>query len=543
MRLWPLLQHSASGKTYGIVTSALVIVFIGMWFGLSTDEPANMLTATPAPLTETIYFSGTVEPLERTTLAFERSGRIRDVRYHRGDAVQRGAHLAYLDAAAAQANLAREQALLETEIAQQDVLVRGATAEEIAVERARVAQYTHAEETARIALENAFINAFTVADNAVYTVADELFENPRSHVPTIRYVVSDRSLTVRLEQRRLEMEGMFASWRTDIATLLSARKKEHVYIQKLFAAATLATPSVEPLTEKSTTTKKHLLQTRSFLEDTSQYVSLLDTSISQVPSSQIATWRTSVGSARTAVQQALSTLDVAHEKYTTAAQARMVGESQLALILTGASPEDIRLQESRIQAQRARVLSQEAELALYTLRAPASGTVVERYKEPGELASPGEAVFVIDSGTLYEIEGRVSELDVVRLQKDMHGVATFDALGTALSIPVEITHIDTALRNFENDNGYGVTLKVVDDANRLRAGMTATIAIELVFNEQVIAVPKTYIRRSDTAVFVQTYEHNTVTEVPVTTGEQTVDGRIAILSGISAGTRLVPYAE
>lgn len=543
MRLWSILQHIASPKTYGIVTSALVIVFVGMWFGLSTDEPSNTIVATTAPLTETIYFSGTVEPLERTTLAFERSGRIREVRYHRGDAVTRGAHLAYLDTTSAQADLAREEALLETEIAQQDVLVRGATSEEIAVERARVAQYTQAQEAARVALENTFISAFTIADNAIYTVSDELIENPRSHNPTVRYMIANRSLATRIEQKRLELEGMFISWRKDISDLLSLQRGDPAFFSQLFASAILATQTPDTLQEKSLSTKKHLLQTRSFLEDIAEYTNSLDPTISNVTSSHITAWRASIGSVRTAVHQALTTLDAAQEKYDAATQARIVGESQLARITAGAQPEDIRLQESRVKAQRARVLLAEAELARHTLRAPASGIIIERNKEPGELVSPGESVFVIDSGTLYEIEGRVSELDVIRLDVGMYGTAIFDALGTAVSIPVEITHIDTAERNFGNDNGYGVTLTVVDTTDRLRAGMTATIAIQLVFNESVISVPKTYLRRTETAAYAQLYEEGVVREVPVTTGEQTVDGRIAILSGIIPGARLVPYAK
>lgn len=452
-----------------------------------TPDPAPTATE---PVIETIALSGVVQPQERVTLAFEQAGRIVDMRAARSDRIKRGTTLAYLDSSIAQAELAQQQAQLQNEQAQLDMLVRGATVQEVDVERAKVAQATEAQNTARTALETAFINSFTVANNAVYTTTDDLFNDPRSNVPTLTYLASDASLKVRIENERLVLQGMLNDWHTDMAPLLSAQQEpsdSYATLQRWFVAgAALAldpgAPAPIDYVESTATTRTRLLAVRTFLEDIASYLALLSGSASSVSETTVTSWSTNVSSARTAVQSALSTLDTAYTAYSAAQEALLVARAHEQLVVAGATNEDIRVQDAKVAAARAQVHAKEAALLRYSIRAPADGTINDKLKNVGELVSAGEPVFIEDTGTVYDIEGRVSELDIVRLHTGMNATVTFDALGSQ-EFAATITALDSAERTIGNDEGYGVTLRLVADTAPIKAGMTANITVPL-YHEQ-----------------------------------------------------------
>lgn len=475
---------------FGTRAVVVLVVFSGaaavyaLWPRTPTTAPVVQ-----EPIVETIALSGVVQPQERVTLAFEQAGRITDMRTVRGDHVVRGYTLAYLDSSIARAELAQQQAQLQTEQAQLDILVRGATVQEINVERAKVAQATESLATAETALQTALINAFTVASNAVYTVADDMFDNPRSNIPTLRYIISDASLKTRIENERLALQDILTTWNTDIAPLvtLNAPDTTHTTLRRWFVAG--AALALDPRTHTTIdtaavtdTTRTHLLTVRGFLEDLAQYLTLLSTSASLASPSDIQTWRTNVSTTRTNVQGALTTLDTAYTTYTAAQESLRVAQAHEQLIVTGATNEDIRVQDAKVAAARAQVQIKEAALLRYSIRVPADGTINDKLKNVGELVSAGEPVFIEDTGTIYDIEGRVSELDIVRLHKGMNATVTFDALGDQ-QFGAIITHVDDAERTIGNDEGYGVTLRLVADTAPLKAGMTANIVVPLYHDE------------------------------------------------------------
>lgn len=438
------------------VVALVGVAVLGYVLAQPTEKPVAQITE---PSVEHIAFSGVVIPQERVTLAFERAGKIDSVRYDRGTTVVRGATLASLSDSSAQATLARAQALLDTEIAQLDILVRGATAEDRELEAAKVVQAEQSVVSAHTALQTALSNAFTTASNAVYSVADELFDNPRTNVPFLKYTVPDAALKIQTENERLAIGGTLATWSSYTTFDTNSSSQE--------------------LLAQAESVRSSLLLVRTFLEHLASYTALLSGQAS-VSTTTIATWQTNVANARTATQQTLSALDTAHEKLQNTIEALRVAQAQQKRIAAQATVEDIRLQDARVAAARAEVRAQESILQQHRIVAPANGTISDKLKNAGELVSVGEPVFILDTGSVYEIEGRVSELDILRLAPAMQATVTFDALGEK-EFQAQITQVDTAQRAIGADEGYGVTLRLVSENAPIKAGMTANILVPLYY--------------------------------------------------------------
>lgn len=449
-------SHTTLFRIGAGIVCACVLMLAGYTFKQSTPIQVEQKNE---PEIEYLYFSGVVVPQERIVLAFERPGKITSVRYNRGAHVTRGATLATIDAATARANLARAQALVDTEVAQLDILVRGATTEERELEEAKVTQAEQSVHNAHTALQTSLGNAFTTASNAIYSVSDELFDNPRTNIPVLKYTVPNVSLKIQSENERLALGDTLTKW-----------SNYNVFDQTI---------SSQELLERVEFSRNSLLLVRAFLENLASYTALLSGQ-ANISESTIATWQANISNARTAVQQTLTTLDAAHEKLQNTIETLRVTKAQQKRITAQATAEDIRLQDARVAAARADVLAQESVILQHSITAPASGTIIDKHKNIGELVSASEPVFTLDTGSVYEIEGRISELDLVRLQKGMHATVTFDALGEA-QFQATIIRIDSAERAIGADEGYGITLRLVSEDVPIQAGMTANISVPLYY--------------------------------------------------------------
>ena len=79
----------------------------------------------------------------------------------------------------------------------------------------------------------------------------------------------------------------------------------------------------------------------------------------------------------------------------------------------------------RIEQARAELRTAELALGDTRLTAPATGVVVERRVEPGDLAVPGQTLLVLDDPRVYRLEAEVGEsaMGHVRLRQPVAGRA------------------------------------------------------------------------------------------------------------------------
>ena len=105
-------------------------------------------------------------------------------------------------------------------------------------------------------------------------------------------------------------------------------------------------------------------------------------------------------------------------------------KARLELLEAPARPDEVAMAKARIDAAQARLKLAEVQFDRATLRAPASGQILEVDAEPGELTGPDspKPVIVLVDTTKYQVRAFVEEMDAPRLQVGMPATITADGL-------------------------------------------------------------------------------------------------------------------
>lgn len=188
------------------------------------------------------------------------------------------------------------------------------------------------------------------------------------------------------------------------------------------------------------------------------------------------------------------------------------------------------------RAQRDQLLTR---VGFAEIRAPITGVITEKTVETGDVVGSQSRLFsVADVGTMV-VRVSVSELDVVEMAPGQRVEVRLDAHPGAV-LQGRIRRVFPAA-----DPGtrlVPVEVELTDpDARRLaRPGFLARVTFALSPHSGALLVPSASVvtRPGGQGVFVVSPSGETVTLRAVTTGA-TQDGRVEILSGVSAGERVV----
>lgn len=241
------------------------------------------------------------------------------------------------------------------------------------------------------------------------------------------------------------------------------------------------------------------------------------------------------GEAREALRAAEARLDLARREHTRTEE----------LFRSGVAPQQ-RLDEAttELRASRAELtgrkeaLKQASTAASFAeIRAPVNGRVVDRLAEPGDTAVPGRPLLRIYDPTLLRVEAPVRESLAVRLNVGDSLRVDVPALGKLVDGRIDeiVPFAERGARTLL------VKVSLPRSEARLFAGMYARVAIQAGERKRLL-VPEAAIERIGQLEFATVVGTSNVSERRlVTTGERSHDGRVEVLSGLTAGERvLVP---
>jgi RND family efflux transporter MFP subunit len=206
----------------------------------------------------------------------------------------------------------------------------------------------------------------------------------------------------------------------------------------------------------------------------------------------------------------------------------LVAAARRRLTLMGLSAGEIQRIETTGQAQQS-----------LTLRAPASGVIVDKRVLAGQRVMEGDPLYrIADLGVVW-LEGDVFEQDLGAARTGQRVTAEFQALPGETRTG-RITYVSPAL-SIETRTGR-VRVALPNPGHQLKPGMFATIRFTTAATSTVLSVPRSAV--------LSTGERNLVflkrpdgrfTPTDVVLGVQTED-RMEILRGLSAGDTVVASA-
>lgn len=175
-----------------------------------------------------------------------------------------------------------------------------------------------------------------------------------------------------------------------------------------------------------------------------------------------------------------------------------------------------------------------------TLRAPASGIVVEKNVVEGGRIMPGMDVFRIADLSRVWVEGEVFEKDLSLAAEGQMVEVTFQAYPGEVFEGV-ITYVYPTV-SVESRTGR-VRVELDNPGLRLRPGMYASINLEVRGHHEGLAVPRTAVLHTgERSVAFVRHQDGTLVPHEVTTG-LVAGSQIEILSGLEAGMRVVSSAS
>jgi RND family efflux transporter MFP subunit len=244
-----------------------------------------------------------------------------------------------------------------------------------------------------------------------------------------------------------------------------------------------------------------------------------------------------------AAEAQLALAAVTHERYQTLLSKKSASRQEYDVADAGlkaaqASVEQARASTAQAEARMAQAAAQlasaETMLSYGRISAPMAGVVTERFVDPGDLASPGMPLLEIEQTGEYQLEAAVPESLISALRVGQQVGIAIESLGESGPTEGRIAQInpaaDAASRTF--------TVKVaLGSPAGLRSGLYGQLLLPGA-ERSGLSVPSSAVVSRGQIQSVFTVEDATARLRLVTLGDL-LDGRYGVLSGLTAGDRVV----
>lgn len=248
-----------------------------------------------------------------------------------------------------------------------------------------------------------------------------------------------------------------------------------------------------------------------------------------------------VGQIRAELHEADALLDIARENYQREKRLESQGISSRKELLDAEA--ELRRIEAALHSARERLQvlgAGQGEGGQFTVTAPFAGVVVARDASLGEMASPEDRLFTVADLSRLWIELDIFERDLSRVAEGQ-AVAVSTAAYPGRTFPGTIVYVGDILDPESRTVRARVEIPNPDGA--LKPGMFARAVIQIPTGDgaAVVAVPRGAVQNVEgrTVVWVPGVELGEFRTQPVEVGDGLDGGRVAILSGLEPGDRIV----
>lgn len=481
-------------KKFLSLTVIAIVVLIVLFVSLSNGGNGfENIKVVKGDIEQEVVATGKAKAFTEVNLAFERSGRISLTQVDIGSEVKVGELLVRQDQSELLSELSRARAnLREAEVKLEEVRRTSAGA----------------FSDARLNLIAKIRDAYVKADDAVRNKLDQFFKNPRQSGTYLEFKFVDgnttytfpveQSLQSSITDKRVAIETKLSRWSINLNNLDSANE-----------FSPFITESKNVLTEAGV-----------LLDQTAWAVNLLIATEHQYEST-INGYKTTISSARDLVSAAVANLISAEEKHNSSPRKLSAGEFDSVL-----------LQEAKISQFRAEVENIEAQLSKTELRSPIDGVVTRQGAETGEIATAGTPLVSVSSAGNMEIEANVSEVNIGKIKTSNKVEIIFDAY-PGRKYSGEVYYIEPAETIVDGVVNFKVKIKLLEAAEELKSGLTASLRINTETRLDVIKIPQYATYEREGKSYVQRLKNGLSEEIEVTLGIFGNDGTVEVLSGLS----------
>lgn len=493
-----------------------IIVIVGLFFYVSRDKTKPVLSTEVKrdTIREEVTVTGTVKAKEAVTLAFEKTGKVRQINVEVGDITTQGNLLMALENGVESSSVEDAEAKLASKQANYNNLKAGGSPEAVRLKETGLAKTVADLAADEASVKNIILDAFNKADNAVRRQADTIFSNPSSASPKLNFGSGNQQAAVDAESARFNIEKLL----NDFRQLMQGNFASYEENEKVLAE-----------------TKKYLTAVNDFLIKTSR---ALDTALT-LSESTLAADKDALNTARTNINTAMTNVTDATQTIATQKIIVETARNDLKLTQAGATPEVLAGALADIQSAEANVKNARAVLAKTYIISPISGIITKQDAKVGEIAGANAPVLAVASDN-FKIEAFVPEVDVAKIAVGNEAAVTLDAYGSGVYFKARVIKIDPAETTLDGVPTYKTTLEFDRNDQRIRSGMTANITVTTAVRENALSIPTRAIFEESGKRFVRVLKANKTEEKrEVGVGLKGTDGETEVVSGLGEGELVV----
>jgi len=489
---------------------------------VATTKSVSVTMARQETIADVLELTGSCEAYQETDVVPEVNGKVQNIFVDVGDHVQRGQLLVRLDTTlVAKQRIQAEHGVVGAR-AGLNSAVKGATL----TDRQTSAQVRQAEQGVAAAREQ-----LRKAEEAYRLTADQTetaIEQAKVAVATAEAQQRDTDAGARSQEiAQAEAAVRSAESALDLATTNYKRYK-NLFDQGAVAQATLdANRNQYELAQQNLNTAREALSlAREGARQEQRRMAALG-----------------VDQAKQSLRQAEAgrrQVEIAARDVSTARVGVRQAEESLRLARAGRLQVDVSV--AQIQSARASVGSAGASRDLarategkYSIYAPVSGIVANRYVEPGEAAGPaGPVVRIVDNDPI-KVNCTCSELDIAKIAVGDLSVVTVDGL-PGVEFDGTVGAVTPQAR--QDQRNYSVRVDIANPSGAIKAGMFARASLKIAEKPDVVVVSRDCLVERGQERLAYVVQSGAVSIRKVETG--IVSGKdIEVISGLKAGEQVV----
>jgi RND family efflux transporter MFP subunit len=488
------------------VPTAIILIIIVLIF-LSTrggnKVKAETIDASRATVSQEVSVTGRVVPSESVDLAIQAGGKVTSIPVKVGNKVTEGQTLLRVDSADLQIRLGKQQAALQKAqlaLSKQDPKAT-------------------AEDTLRKAYEDGFN---TLADSYVDipTIVTELDQ--------ILYKSGYSNYLSSTNLRSLSQTA--ADNRTNIGVRFDRAQDTYEVVNRKYGSFN-RNASAQELNSMLSDTHSLLTNLSDIVKDLRNLVKYVKDNTNEPRATEI--------------DRDLTTLDSYISDINTHLAALSAVQATIKDAQKGITDQSSDIESSQIDIRQAQLDIQDTIVQINnrTIKAPANGIVTDVKAKVGETISPGSPIVSIISADQYEIEANIPEADMAKVVVGAETEVTLDAYGSDVIFKARVISVNPAETLVDGVATYKTKFQFVDNDERIKSGMTASLIIKGETKDNVIAIPQRSVITRGQEKLVQILDGEKIVEKKVQTGLRGSDGSIEIVSGIAEGEKVVVFNE
>lgn len=502
-------------QSHKIVFALSLLIFFGLLYYVyaqtTAEKGEEMYTVKMESLEQAVSLTGAVKPTQEAQLSFEKSGVVKTLQVKVGDKVNKGQILATLSSDDDLVKVAEARAGLSSAVASLQDSKTGSKDDVVQIKKITL-------EKSKNDVEQAYKNAGDSVHNLAISGNSFVRDNMAKYFDgdsISGYRVNINSCDSALENKLniLRKEADISLVNIENTSRDFSSKDLSVKKQNIDELKNISAPKISEYLNAWKDVLSLGCMTSNSTFDTARSLVTSSRNTWSALSNDISMKRNTIDSAELSVTQA---------------------EKDLNLSETGEKGEKVSQADSQVKVAQARLQSAQVVLDKNILRAPFTGIITNIDLKQGEFQTVGARTISMISDANFQIESKVSEVDVAKLQTGQSAQVTFDAYGDSEKFQAIISNISLAGIISEGVPTYKTIFDFLEKDERVRSGMTANILVTTKKLDNVLAIPVKYILEENGQKYVNIIG-KTKEKRFIKTGALGVNAKVEVVEGLSEG--------